>query len=168
MTSTRCKICREPERRRLIEADWAGGMSAVGIARRMTDAGWQLGSETVLKHLKEHAGPGAATRQPPNLSKRDIAVIVQERTVDWLEREDEQGVKVGPDHPLWKDALAPGLAAQKIIDTRQQKADDNKLKFVMAQLLLGGPGGGMFAPPQLTAGEDESEDIYEGEAVEVE
>lgn len=187
MTNDRCKICREPERRRLIEADWSAGMSAVGIAARMTAAGWQITGPTVLRHLKEHAGPGAATRLPPALPKRDAAVFIRDRIMDRLEALESEGkprqvlVKDGdgdmvltdiPFDILDKDlqpAIGSMLKAQDTVDKRERTASKTQVGLLL--LMLGidpnGGGPGPLAPASLTAGED-NEFVIEGEFSEVE
>lgn len=172
-----CKICRAPNRRRLIEADWADGVSAVGIAATMVDAGWPITSQTILKHLKEHAGPGAASRQPPDLPKRDAAIFFRDRIMDAIEEAEKtpklRAVKNSeggwdteevPFDILDKDlqgAIGTALKAESIIQKREAGPGAKVGLFV---LMLGGADGKhMLAPLSLASGED----IFEGEAVEV-
>lgn len=158
-----CKVCRTPERRRLIDAAYAEGMRPAAIVRREAETGFAITSRTIIKHLREHYVPSP----PPGVAKtkKDLAILVQERTIEWLEREDENGERIGPDHHAWKDALVPGLQAQKILDTRAARTDDRKVAFILAQALLGGTSSAMLAPPQLLSGED---DVIDGEATELE
>jgi hypothetical protein len=172
VTVDNCKICRAPGRRRLIEADWADGMSAVGIAKAMTDNGWPITSTTVLKHLKEHAGPEAAIRVPPALSKRDAAVWVRDRIMDKVE-EIEQGTRTVitkdgemvevPFDILDKElqpALGSMLKAQAILDKRE--ANQTSAKISLFGLMLGitdGGGDGRFAPLELSSGEEDENEI---------
>ena len=168
MRENACMICREPERARLIEADWAGGMSGSGISKRMTAAGWPVGPETVLSHLKKHV-PLASTRQntPAGSSKRDAAVFIKDRILDEVELrerafrmaleqagDDEdliaQAMKNRP-NILDKDlqsALGTALKAEAVI----VKRDDNKVKRgidLYKMMLGGGDGAAMFAPAGL-------------------
>jgi hypothetical protein len=180
MNEPNCKICRAPNRRRLVEADWADGISAEGIARTMREAGWPLSSATVLKHLKEHT-PGAATREPVKAGKRDAAIFLQNRLMDEIERREElvlieeetTGEKV-PDHRrldiLDKDlqpALATILRAQALINTREKaKGPRAGMMLLMLGVSPDGLGPGALAPLELSSGE-EDDDIIDGEAIEV-
>lgn len=178
-TETNCKICRMPGRRRLIEADWAAGMSAVGIAANMTDSGWAITSGTVIKHLKEHAGPEAAIRVPPTLKKRDAAVFFRERIMDRIEElETGDGPKQmiavrGPEgieyvekdfDILDKDlqpAINTALKAETQIEAREARKDAKQIGLLV--LMLGGAGSDGLAPEELSDGM-----VIDGEATEVE
>lgn len=175
-----CKICRAPNRRRLIEADWADGMSAEGISKAMADAGWSITSQTVLRHLKEHAGPEAGIRVPPKLAKRDAAAFVRDRVMERvMELESDDGPKrlvpvkgeggateyVEVEFDILDKDLQPALSsmlkAQAILDKREAVKENRKIDLFL--LMLGGADGkGMLAPLALTAGDDD--DIIEGEA----
>lgn len=176
ITTNACKVCRAPNRRRLIEADWADGMTATGIAKTMTDAGWKVSPETILKHLKEHAGPGASVRAPVTVAKRDAAIFVRDRMMDELERREakarREAEELGeePDEAfslLSKDlqpALGTMLKAQGELDKRDRSKEKQQVGLLL--LMLGvdpsGGGPGPLAPLELTAGEDESDIIIEG------
>lgn len=173
-----CKVCRAPNRRRLIEADWADGMTAAGISKVMKDAGWPISAETILKHLKEHV-EGAAVRLPPTISKRDASILIKDAILDRLEELQAGGTRQvlvkGPDGGMEvqelefdimdKDlqaALGTALKAEAI----QVKKDDNqtKRKIDLFQLMLGGADGkGMLAPMDLI----EDGNTVEGEFADV-
>ena len=148
----------------MIDASLAEGMSCAAIARRESATGFDVSQETVLRHAKEHYIPpppeGVAVR------KKDVATIVAERTLEWLERENEAGEKIGPEAANWRDALGPGLQAQKILDTREARTDDKKLMLAFAHLLSGLNGGTMLAPPNIRQLPETV--VIEGEAEEVE
>jgi hypothetical protein len=183
-----CVICRAPERARLIEADWAGGLSATAIAATMTEAGWPITAATVLSHLKKHV-PYAATRQnvPAGLSRRDTTVFIQTRILDEVELrekafrmaleeagDNEEAIKEAMrNRPniLDKDiqpALNTALKAEAIIVKREDNTARRKIDLF--QLMLGGADGkGMLAPQGLIGSgqEEEDEDATEGEFEEV-
>jgi hypothetical protein len=168
-----CKVCKEPERARLIEADWAGGMSAVGIAKRMGEAGWPIQSDTILRHLKRHV-PNARNRTNDPIPKgRDAAAFIRDRQLAELERietleriEAENEDRAPSPVVLAKDlqpAIASMLKAQTIIDKRENQAANRKIDLF--KLMLGGAdGAGLLAPPRLRLEEGE---IIDGEAEEV-
>jgi hypothetical protein len=162
---SRCKVCKEPERARLIEADWAGGMSAVGIAARLKDAGWPIAASAVLRHL--HHVPGAHNRTntpiPVGMTKRDAALFVRDRIMDELEVMEDDVDPAGESklNILSKDlqpALGSMLRAQDIIDKRETREKNKKISLFV--LMLGGPDGkNALAPLELSSGED----VIEGE-----
>ena len=163
MTDVNCKICKEPERARLIEADWAGGMSAKGIALRMTEAGWPIIAGTVLSHLKKHV-PQAATREnvPKGMAKRDASILIQSKILDrWEELEagetrkvlvidkktGEASIEEIPFDIFDKDiqpALKTALGAQAEINKQVNKAENRKLDFVA---ILSGLSQGKLGVP---------------------
>lgn len=159
-----CKVCREPERRRLVDADYAGGLSAAAIARRLEAGGWPVGSATIIKHLKEHFIPGSPTGVARN--KRDAAILLQEKIMDEVERRERVSREIEesegelPDFRrfdiLDKDlqpALGTVLRAQGLIDKREQAGKTQKVGLFM--LMLGGAEGRlMLAPPDLSGSED--------------
>jgi len=177
-----CVICKAGERARLIEADWASGMSAKGIAIRMTEAGWPITGPTVLNHLKKHV-PLAATRQntPVGMSRRDTTVFIQDRILGEIELrerafrtaleeagDDEDAIKEVMRHRpniLDKDlqpALNTALKAEAIIVKREDNTA--KRKIDLFQLMLGGADGkGALAPQALIGAGD---DAIEGEFTE--
>jgi len=171
-----CKVCRHPNRRRLIEADWADGMSAVGIAKVMEDSGWPITSSTILKHLKEHAGPEAAIRLPPRLAKRDANVFVRDRIMDRIEeleagdvkrlvpvRENGETVFVEQDFDILDPTLQPALntmvKAQGNID--KVETSKGKMKVDLFIAMLGGAGDDGLAPLALSAGGDDDDEVIE-------
>jgi hypothetical protein len=177
-TTIACKVCRAPNRRRLIEADWADGMSATGISKVMKDAGWPINADTILKHLKEHV-EGAAVRLPPKIAPRDASVIIKNAVLDRLEElQKGEGAKLmrqikGPDGMEWVEVefdimdkdLQPALKTALAAETIDVKKADNqaKRKIDLFQLMLGGAGGKhMLAPPELIG-----DGSIEGEFVEV-
>lgn len=169
-----CKVCRHPNRRRLIEADWADGMSAVGISKVMNDAGWPITSQTILKHLKEHAGPEAAIRVPPKLTKRDANVFVRDRIMDRVEelergdskrlipvKQDGETIFIEADFDILDPTLQPALntmvKAQGNID--KVEVTKGKMKMDLFIAMLGGAGGdGGLAPLELTDGDEDEDD----------
>ena len=156
-----CMICQEPERARLIEADWVGGMTAAGIATRMTAAGWPIVGGTVLNHLKKHV-KDAATRSnvPAGLGRRDAAVFIRDRILDEVERREQafrMAVEDGmPDDVidtlrpdiLDKDlqpALNTAIKAEAVVAKREDS--QSKRKIDLFKLMLGDAGG--LAPKGL-------------------
>jgi hypothetical protein len=175
-TPARCLVCRAGSTRQdMVAALWSEGMTAKGIAAQMADAGWNLTANVILGHLKEHVD-GAAGRKPPAMrDHRDAAIFVRDRIMDRLQEEPTRQV-VGKDGEieevpfdiLDKD-LQPALNSMLKAESIIQKRSANETKVGVLLLMLGGDDGrGFLAPPQLTAGPDDSDIEFEGEAVEVE
>lgn len=166
----RCKVCREPERRRLIEADYEGGLTPAAIARRMVAAGWDITSPTVVSHLKEHY-----IKMPPSSiakNKRDASVIIRDAQLDALDTRERDfeirrqllrsdGVDEAaimelypPFDILNKDlqpALKTALMAQKNIDSKEIKQNNQKIDLY--RLMLGGPEGNLMLAPKHLLGD---------------
>lgn len=150
-----CKICDNPGRARLIEADWAAGRSATVIAKDMTDSGWPLVAETIRRHLK-HV-PGARTREnepmptvPQTKRTADGVEFVKGRLLDAIiakERRlrveaEQSGEEFDGEFLLDKDlqpALNTVLKAEGIKIKREEAASKRQIGLFM--LMLGKNGG---------------------------
>lgn len=87
MIDSKCLVCRSPDRRRLIELGWNGGMSGEAIARVLDQKG--LSGTVVLKHLKEHVdgdGNVRAVVVEPEKPLRDRVLDIQRMQVEEFER----------------------------------------------------------------------------------
>ena len=155
-----CKICDNPGRARLIEADWAAKRSAVAIAKDMTANGWPITDATVLKHLKHVPGAHNRTNEPlPSLGPKRAtdgvefvkgklldAIIAKERRLRKaaeIEGEDFDG-----EFMLDKDlqpALNTILKSEGIKIKREEAASKRQIGLFM--LMLGKSGG--LAPAGL-------------------
>jgi len=85
--SARCLVCRNPDRRRLIELGWNGGMSGEAIARVLDQKG--LVSNVIIKHLKEHADGDPNLRAvviEPVRPARERVLELQRMQLDEVER----------------------------------------------------------------------------------
>lgn len=88
--SAKCLVCRNPDRRRLIEFGWNGGMGAEPIARVLDEKG--LSAAVILKHLKEHTDGDANMRAvvpAPELPARERVMALQRLQLDEVERRIE-------------------------------------------------------------------------------
>jgi hypothetical protein len=145
----RCSVCKNADRRRLIELGWNGGMGAETIGRVLGD----MSGATILKHLKEHAeGDGNARLidVEPELPVRDRVLNLQRMQLDEVERRialAKQRAAVANDlhknEPDWIDvdwshyfdilgkdgqaAIGSILKAQGLSDKREKAVADTKL-----------------------------------------
>lgn len=168
----RCLVCKNPDRRRLVELGWNGGMSAEAIARTLDMKG--LAATTVLKHLKEHAdgdGNARAVTVEPERPLRDRVMALQRMQVDEFERRiavakeradqlNAAHANEGPDEwtpvdwssfidILGKDiqaAIGSILRAQGLTDKREAVRNDLKLGLFEAMVNAG------LAPKALSGG----------------
>ncbi len=85
-TVARCVVCKNPDRRRLIELGWNGGMGAETISRVLGDS---PSGSVILKHLKEHSegdGHARAIDVEPELPVRERVLALQRLQLDEIER----------------------------------------------------------------------------------
>lgn len=150
-------VCKDVDRRRLIELGWNDGMSGVALSNAF---GGTPSEKTILRHLKEHA-PGARTREVevmPTGTVRDRVIALQTLQLNEVERQItlakqrsaelnanidkmvEDGVE-GSENLLrhdWSEffnilhkdnqaAIASILKAQGLTDKRELKTADLKL-----------------------------------------
>ena len=83
----KCLVCRNADRRRLIELGWNGGMDAATIARVLDQR--PLSGAVILKHLKEHADGDANLRAvvvEPERPVRERVLEIQRTQLDEVER----------------------------------------------------------------------------------
>lgn len=86
-TYPKCTVCRNADRRRLIEAGWNAGMGAETIARVLDER--DIAGGAIMRHLKEHSeGDGNArlVEVEPDLPMRDRVYNIQKMQVDEIER----------------------------------------------------------------------------------
>jgi len=150
-----CKVCRDPIALRVVDEELSKGMSAAGVARLMTLRGFEVEAPTILSH-KKHA-PMASVQVEAAATRRDLAILVRDRTYDAVDRGD-----IDITDKAWRN-VTPGLAAQKLIDQRESRGDDRKTAVALAMILSGASIGG---PPAHLLGS--GDDILEGEVVELE
>jgi hypothetical protein len=85
--AAKCLVCRNADRRRLIEAGWNAGMGAETVARVIAAEG--LSGAVILKHIKEHGegdGNMRALVVEPDRPMRDRVLDIQRAQVDEVER----------------------------------------------------------------------------------
>lgn len=167
----RCAVCKNPDRRRLVELGWNGGMSAEAIARTLDVKG--LASTTVMRHLKEHAagdGNARAVEVEPELPARERVLALQRLQLDEVERQialaKTRADLLNAEHegeadwkPVdWSDyfnvlgpkaqaAIGSILKAQGLTDKREAKTNDLKLGLFEAMSRAG------LAPKAISGGE---------------
>lgn len=157
----RCLICRNPDRRRLVELGWNGGMSAEAIARVLDQKG--AGAQAILSHLKQHAegdGNVRAVVVEPEKSPAERVADLQRLQLDEFERRIElakaKADRMNAEHaddekwePVdwsnfvdilgkdWQAAVGSILKAQGLKDKRDMKRDDLKLGLFEAMARAG-------------------------------
>lgn len=181
----KCLICRNPDRRRLAELGWNGGMSADAIARVLED---RITSRAVLKHMKEHADGDPNMRRvdvEPERPLRDRVLDIQRMQVEEFERriamakqraEDMNSMREGltdaEGKPFprvdWSDfydildkdaqqAIATILKTQTLEDKREQKTNELRLGLFESMAKAG------LAPKALVG---ETKALQSGEEIE--
>lgn len=188
MTSEkRCLVCRAgPNRRRMVEAMWADGMSASGIAAAMADGGWKVSSSSILTHEKEHDS-GAAVRKPIDIPRKDWSTYLQTMIGTEIERRferaktraEEATAATGDPHDPsdffdvldkeFQPAFKTVLAAESNIIKRENDSKSRQVGLFV--LMLGGADGQRMLAPRALIGDEDEDDalrIIEGEARAVE
>lgn len=182
-TDERCAICRNVDRRRLIELGWNAKMNAAQIAACFGNI---PSAAAILKHLNEHVDEGTYARVIPVSDAKPLrarALAIQEMQVAEIERRITMAQeKAAAMNDLNKDL--PGYEPLDwshffdILDKDMQAAVSSILKAVglqdkremgkaqvgadIARIMLGAGGG--LAPKRLSAGDDGP---IEGEARDV-
>jgi len=166
----KCLVCKNADRRRLIELGWNGGMAAATIANVLDIKG--LAATTIIRHLKQHAdgdGNRRAVEVEPELPARERVIALQKLQLDEVERRIglarsradllNKEHENDPDwHPAdWSDffdvlgkdgqsAIGSILKAQGLTDKRDMKRDDLKLGLFEAMAKSG------LAPKSISGG----------------
>jgi hypothetical protein len=167
----KCAVCKNPDRRRMIELGWNGGMSGEAMSRVIGD---KPTAQTILKHLKEHAdgdGNARAVEIEPELPVRDRIVRLREMQLDEVERRialaKARAAQINAEHesePDWeprdwsdfydildKDtqaAIGSILKSQGLSDKREKAVGDLKLGLFEAMQNAG------LAPKALVGGRE--------------
>lgn len=83
----KCSVCKNADRRKLIELGWNGGMSAESIARQYDD----VTTATLIKHLKRHTDGSAHTRAVEVVltPARERVLALQQMQLNEVERRIE-------------------------------------------------------------------------------
>lgn len=173
----RCSVCKNPDRRRVVELAWNGGMGAETISRVVPG----VTGAAILKHLKQHSdGDGniRAVDVAPVKTARERVLALQEMQLNEVERRielakqraaelnavidkhRESGVEGADEIPyhdwseftdiLGKDmqsAISSILKAQGLTDKREKATADLKLGLFEAMTR-----GGGLAPKSLIGG----------------
>ena len=156
----RCAVCKNPDRRRLIELGWNGGMSAEAITRVLDG---KPSGHTILNHLKEHAegdGNARAVEVAPEKPQRERVLDLQRMQLDEVERRialaKQRAMELNaahPDDPDWREvdwsefydilgkdaqaAIGSILKTQGLTDKREAKTADLKLGLFEAMAKTG-------------------------------
>jgi hypothetical protein len=161
MTSIRCSVCANPVAKRIINDHLREGMSAAGISRYLEAIGATVTADVISRHRK-HWNEGEPEK-PKGTSKRDFAIIVQERAVEQFE--DGELDLANKDHAA---GIKAGLQAQAILDRREAVKGKNAFAELGRGLLAMMLGEAMPAPaPALDDGltvEGEFSEVGDGEA----
>jgi hypothetical protein len=147
--AAKCLVCRNADRRRLIEAGWNAGMGAETVARVIAAEG--LSGAVILKHIKEHGegdGNMRALVVEPDRPMRDRVLDIQRAQVDEVERRialaKQRAIEINGEHEgetdweprdwsyyfdiLHKDAqaaIASILKTQGLADKREKAQGDS-------------------------------------------
>jgi hypothetical protein len=138
-------------------------MSDLGIARLMTLRGFEITAPTVGDHRKRHWQPAP----PPEakLHGGDAAIFVRDAQMKALEK--TLALPDGDDRILDKDiqpAVKSMLTAQRDIDRRVGRTNNQKTQIAIALLLSGAEGGRDAIPEHLRIGDGQT---VEGDFTEV-
>lgn len=146
---SRCAVCKHPDRA-AIETMLAGGLGVTAIERQMRANGKPIKRETVSAHLKVCMGgiptaflPAAAVVMAGGT---DFATLVQRRASQLM------------NDGLLRVSTRDGLAAQQLLDRREEKAEDRKFMLNLARALA---GGGRETPTALIESGDTIEGTFE-------
>lgn len=158
--AVRCRICGVPALRDYVDSALNKGLSNRAISAGIEAVGGTLDPDIVARHKKAH-WTAPVREGAPTPTKRDLAIMVQEKVADALEDMPGEGIL------LMGKELAPainaGLKAQAMLDKRE--AVNKKLGIAAGalslQMWLAGLGSAP-PPPELDDG-----NTIEGEAVEV-
>lgn len=154
-----CSIERSPKVPE-INAMLAAGLGLQTIERRLRADGVAIKRETIKRHLERCLPPAVVEvghdetmpfvepadvrrRRAESPDPRDFASLVHQRAYRALEA-DELRV-----------STRDGLAAQALLDRREERAKDRDFMIGLARLLS---GGGQSAPRHLLPGDEEGED----------
>ena len=158
--AARCRVCGNPALRDYVDSALNKGLSNRAIAAGIDAMGGTLDPDVVGRHKKAHwTMPVRA--EAPTPTKRDLAIMVQEKVADAIEDMPGEGIL------LMGKELAPainaGLKAQAMIDKRE--AVNKKLGIAAGALSLQMWLAGLSdtKPPA----ELDDPNIVEGEAVEL-
>jgi hypothetical protein len=182
----KCNVCKNPDRRRMIEAAWNVGMQAEPMARVLDVRG--INANSILKHLKEHSdGDGniRAIQIEPVKPARERVMALQQMQLDEIERrlglaqaradamnKEREGLLDANGNPfpmvdasdfydiLGKDAQAAIgsiLKTQGLTDKREAKTADLKLGLFEAMTNAG------LAPKSLVGALSEAPQIGSGD-----
>jgi hypothetical protein len=144
----------------MIDASLDEGMTAAGISRHLEGIGATVSAEVIARHRKHYADDRPLA--PKGTRKQDLAVIVRDKVLDKLDTEDGDAVEAMLFSKAGQGAIAVGLKAQNILDTREKmKAKTGQTLELLAGLRAILTGG--IAPVALL----EDPNVIEGEAVEV-
>lgn len=182
----RCLVCRNADRRRLIELGWNGGMAAVTISNVL---GGSPSGPAIISHLRKHADGEGHVRQvevEPERPMRERVLAIQRMQVDEFERRialaKQRAASLNAEHKdeegfvehdwaefvdiLGKDmqsAIGSILKTQGLSDRREKEQGDLKLGLFEAMANAGlAPkaliGGATAKPKLLSPGDDDDAD----------
>lgn len=155
----RCSVCKNADRRRLIELGWNAGMRQSQLANLFDG----ISPDAIVKHLKRHADGDGSTRSvdvAPVLPVRERILALQELQLDEIERRIElakaRAKMLNKEHEgedTWREvdwsdmydilskdaqaAISSILKTQGLTDKREAKTADLKLGLFEAMTKSG-------------------------------
>lgn len=160
MTTARalCGVCNgDPARRKFVDFQLASGTPPAKIERMAKDAGHPVKRETITKHRDGCLGvTSIGTPRPPEETQLAARAAATGSNGDMAELVKAEAIRLLEEGKL-KVTTQDGLAAQALIDRRQEKQKDRELAAAIGRLLAGGGTNGASPPP-----------IIEGDYTEVE
>jgi hypothetical protein len=152
----RCGICSgDPGRRKFIDRQLAAGLAPLRIESVAKEAGYAVKRETVSKHRANCLGGADRPPEEVQMAARASATGNTEDFAALVKAEAVRRLNAGE----LKITTGDGLAAQSLIDRRQEKQKDRELAAQIGRLLAGG-GASPEAPLPLPP-------IIEGDYIEV-
>jgi hypothetical protein len=133
----RCKVCDDKAAAKAVDEELRKGVSAAGVAKLMTMRGFAVTAPTILGH-KQHAVQSQVAA-PPDLKKRDLAVMVRDKVADLVE--DDEIDFLDKNHMA---AVGMGLKAQAEINKQVNKAENKEFKL---SIFLSGASLGRLGVP---------------------
>lgn len=179
----KCLVCKNQDRRRVMELAWNGGVSAAALAR-VFEAD-RIASGAITRHFKEHTDGEASARRVEVAEEkpmRERVYDIQRLQVEELERRiylaQTKAAAMNATHageegyvPVdWSDfydildknsqqAIATILKTQGLIDTREKTQGELKLGLFDAMSRAGlAPKALVGDVPRLTEGEVDGDD----------
>lgn len=151
-----CVICETEALWLVINPMLDRGYSAKLVRIRLDEAFPEVSTRRILDHRRHHLAPDPFG-DPKAPKSTDLAKLIVERTIEAVENGDLE-----PGDRDWSAGVTPGLAAQRVVEQREQNKDAKQLLASLAAALMGGSPTGFLAPVALIGDgtiEGEFEDV---------